>query len=150
MRCSALTGASLPCMPSPRKPAAAAAAKRSPSPRKASPAKTSAASVEVLGDRVRAARSNVEVARLMAEWVAGASPDALARFGAQLKLAEAMAAQVDLDAGGSAATQYRQLLANVYDRVDRVYGADAVDATQRISGLITRRAAERAKRGWDG
>ncbi len=92
---------------------------------------------------------NHDAVAALRRWLSSVDDEAEDRFSAQLAMAATLAA--DLDAGRTTSpSAYRGLLADIYRRVDDLYGVQAVDAVARISALIKERAAERAALGWDG
>ena len=91
--------------------------------------------------------SNEDSIRDLREWLAQADEDAMKRFSAQLALAETLAREMDAGTLGNA-TSYRQLVKDIYDRVDRIYGTKNLDIIAGVQLKIEENAKARRVQGW--
>ena len=90
---------------------------------------------------------NAASIRELRKWLAKADTEGIKRFNVQLTLAETMAN--NLDKGDiSVASSYRQLVKDIYDRVDRIYGTKNIDILQGIQLKIEENARKRKAQGW--
>ena len=91
---------------------------------------------------------NVLAVRDLALWLKSIDADSTKRFQAQLAAAKTFATELD-NGVVARASAYRSLIKDIYERIDRVYGAKNVDVVTSLQIKIEENAEKRAQKGWD-
>ena len=104
--------------------------------------------VQRSGPPVKRKGENVKAVRALAAWLESLDPEAAKRFQAQLAAAKTFAMELDNGVAARAAS-YRSLIKDIYDRVDRVYGARNIDILSSLQIKIDENVEKRIAKGWD-
>ena len=92
-------------------------------------------------------QGNVSAVKMLESYLRSVDEDAYSRFALQLEALKTLAVQMDRGDVGKSHV-YRQAVRDIYDRVDRIFGASNLDIIQQLDKLIDKKAAERAAKGW--
>ena len=91
---------------------------------------------------------NVRAVKALSDWLKELDADSAKRFQAQLAAAKTFATELD-NGVAARASSYRSLIKDIYDRVDRVYGARNIDILASLQIKIEENAEKRIANGWD-